>query len=366
MNIVLSVILFILVIGLLIFIHELGHFLVAKRNGIGVVEFSIGMGPLLHSWTSKGTRFSLRWLPFGGYCMLLGSETYFDDEADETVSDDAHAYKNKPVWQRIAVTVAGPLFNFILAFLLGVLLTAMIGAQTSDLGTVYADYPAGRAGLQAGDRIVRLGNENIHLFKEISLYISLHQGEVLDVTYERDGVRHTTQLTPEYDEEYGSWLIGIGSAARLSNMSFPQILQYGAYEFGYGVSAVFKSLGLMVTGRASINDLSGPVGIAGQVNTIVSEVQKDTEGESIFVTAFWILVNMINFAIIISANLGVLNLLPVPGLDGGKLLLLVIEAIRGKPLNKKVEGIVMIVGIVLLLGLMAVVLVNDIRKVFFV
>ena len=156
-------------IGLVIFIHELGHFLVAKRNGVGVTEFSIGMGPAIHSWVKNGTKYSLRILPLGGYCQLLGQEALFnedidDEDADEIVSDEEHAYRNKPVWQRISIIAAGPIFNFILALLLSIVIIALVGFTPSVISGVADGYPAQEAGLQAGDEIIRINNEKMHFF----------------------------------------------------------------------------------------------------------------------------------------------------------------------------------------------------------
>ena len=163
---VISIICFIFMIGLVIFIHELGHFLVAKRNGVGVTEFSIGMGPCIRSWVKNGTKYCLRVLPLGGYCQLLGQEAYFDTdvdeaESDEIVSDEEHAYSNKSVLRRISIIAAGPIFNFMLALILSVIVIALTGFTPSAISGVAEGYPAQEAGLQAGDEIVRLNNESL-------------------------------------------------------------------------------------------------------------------------------------------------------------------------------------------------------------
>ena len=367
MSTVVSIIAFIIIIGLVIFIHEFGHYLAAKRNGVGVVEFAIGMGPDIVSWVKNGTKYSIKWIPFGGYCMMLGQENFLPDtetEGEEIVSDEEHAFRNKTVWQRIAVIAAGPIFNFLLAIVLAVLLTAMIGTTTSKIGAVSEGYPAAEAGLQAGDEIVKLNKTRTHLFSDITMYFTLHEGETVEVTYKRDGEKHTAVLTPQYSEEQGRYLIGIMSAGRESDLSFADTLRYGFYEFEYNASAVIKSLGMLFSGKASLNDLSGPVGMAGIVHDIVDEVQEDTKDESFWTTAYWVVVNLINFMILISANLGVMNLLPIPAVDGGRLLFLFIEVIIGKPVPKKFEGIVTVAGFIMLALLMVAVLFNDIRKIF--
>ena len=367
MSNVISIIAFIIIIGLVIFIHEFGHYLLARRNGIGVVEFAVGMGPNIYSWVKNGTRYCIKWIPFGGYCMLLGQEDYFPDpsaDGEEIVSDKEHSFSEKNVWQRISVILAGPAFNFILALVLAVLLVSLVGTTPSRIGKVADDYPAKEAGLQAGDEIIKLNKTRVHLFQDITMYFTLHEGEAVDITYKRDGETKTTTLTPKYNEEENRYLIGITSPGTLKNMNFGQILKYGYYEFGYSTSAVIKSLGMLFSGKASLNDLSGPVGMANIVNNIVDEVTEDTKNESAWTTVFYVFVNLLSFTVLISANLGVMNLLPIPAVDGGRLLFLIIEAVIGKPVPKKFEGIVTIAGFILLALLMIAVLFNDIRKLF--
>ena len=365
---IISIIAFILMIGLLVFVHEFGHFIVAKKNGVGVTEFSIGMGPAIHSWVKNGTKYSLRWLPFGGYCQMLGAAAEFpgdsEIEDEEIAADDEHAFNNKNVWARIAILFAGPVFNFVLAFLLALLLTALVGYTPSGISAVTEGYPAAEAGLQAGDLIVRIDNENMHFFKEITMYMTMHEDEPMKITYERGGERHETTLEPKFSEDEGRYLIGIVSPARTENLNLGEVLKYGSYEFLYNTKVVIKSFIMLFSGKASFNDLSGPVGIAGAIGDIVKEVEEDTKTETFWVTLYWVLVNLISFATMISANLGLVNLFPIPGLDGGKIFICLIEAVRGKPIPKKAEGIVTVIGVVLLLLLTIAVFFNDIRKLF--
>lgn len=357
-----------LIIGLVIFIHEFGHFLLAKINGVGVVEFSVGLGPKIVSWVRKGTRYSIKWIPFGGYCMMLGQDLGLpdpEDQGEEIVSDPEQSFENKPLWVRIAVTIAGPVFNFILAFIFAFILAALIGTTTTTIAGVSPGYPAEEAGLRAGDEIIKLDHENVHLFKDISLYMTVHEGEAMQVVYRRDGEKHETLLTPKYSEEEGRYLIGILSEGYRSDLNFFEVCKYGFYDLRYNMGAVIKSLGMMFSGKASFNDLSGPVGMAGMVNSIVTEVEEDTKDESFWTTFYWTFINLMNFTLLISANLGVMNLLPIPGMDGGRLLFQFIELVSGKPVPKKAEGIVTIAGVIFLLLLMAAVLFNDVRKVFF-
>jgi regulator of sigma E protease len=376
MTLVVSIILFILIIGLLIFVHEFGHYFAAKRNGIGVTEFAIGMGPKLFSWQRKETRFSVRMIPIGGYCLFLGDDSGLvpedEEEAEEEMDEEerkkqeefraTHSYASKSVWQRISVVLAGPFVNMLVAFLFACLLIGLVGATDTKISAVSEDYPAGKAGLQAGDVITKLDHTRVHIFKDITLYMTMHEGEELTVEYTRNGEQMTTTLMPEYNQEEQRYLIGIKASPRRENLNILEVVKYGWYEFTYNAGAVIKSLGMLVTGKLSFNDLSGPVGIAGTVNDIVDEVVDDTKEEGFWVTAYWVFINMLSFTVLISANLGIMNLLPIPGLDGGRLIFLILEVFRGKPIPKKYEGIVTAIGFVLLLLLMAAVFFNDIRK----
>ena len=368
MSTAVSIIAFILIIGILIFFHEFGHFLLAKRNGVGVVEFSIGMGPKLFSRVKNGTNFCVRAIPFGGYCMMLGDESFVPDpslEGEKVDMDEDHAYSKKSVWARMSITLAGPVFNFILGFIFSVILIALVGVTTTKISGTVENSAAEEAGLQAGDEILKLNRTRVHQFKDISIYMSLHEGEEITVTYRRDGEKMTAVIKPKIDEETGAYLIGIYAPQRTKDLNVLQVFRYGFYDFEYNAGAVIKSLGLLFRGKLGLNDLSGPVGMAGMVNDIVTEVEEDTKEESFFVTAFWVFVNLLNFASLISVNLGIMNLLPVPGLDGGKFLFLLVEAVIRRPVPKKMEGIITIAGFVLLFGLMIVVFFNDVIKVFF-
>ncbi|MBQ6550946.1 MAG: RIP metalloprotease RseP [Lachnospiraceae bacterium] len=368
MSTAVSIIALIVILGLVIFIHEFGHYILAKKNGVGVVEFSIGMGPDIFSWRRNETKYAVKWIPFGGYCLMQGDQSYFPEAAagEEAVQfDEEKSFSKKSVWVRISIILAGPVFNFLLALLLAIVLAALVGATTTKIGSVTPGYPAQEAGLQPGDEIVKLNGKRMHLFSEVSLYIALHEGEDIDVTYVRDGETYESTIVPVYDEEAGRYYIGISSSARKTDLNALEIVKYGYYEFAYDTGVVFKSLGMLFSGRASLNDLSGPVGMAGMVDDIVTEVTDDTKNESFWTTAYWVIINLMSFTVLISANLGIMNLLPIPAVDGGRLVFLILEAVCGKPVPKKWESIVTVAGFILLAILMVVVLFNDIRKIFF-
>lgn len=316
-----KIILALLIFSLIVLFHEFGHFLLAKRGGIGVTEFSLGMGPRLFSKQMGETRYSVKLLPFGGSCMMVG---------EDGESDEENSFGSKSVWTRISVVAAGPIFNFILAFFLALFIVGSIGYDAPDIVAVMDGYPAAEAGMQPGDRILQMNKTHIHVYREVSLYVQMHQGETVTVTYERDGERHAVTLEPKMSE-YGTYLLGFqGSGVRTKGNVF-QTVYYSAYEVKYWISTTLKSLAMMFHGQVSADDISGPVGI---VNTIgeTYEASKSDGG-------FYVWLNMLNISILLSANLGVMNLLPIPALDGGRLVFLLLEVIRrGKRIDPEKEG----------------------------
>lgn len=337
----------IIMFSVIILFHELGHFLLAKKNGIRVNEFCLGLGPTLFGKEIGETKYSVKLFPFGGACMM---------EGEDAESDDKRAFGQKSVWARISVVVAGPVFNFIMAYILAVILLCCIGIDKPVVSDVIEGYSAEAAGLQAGDVIVKINNKPVHFYREVSMYNFFHPGEQMDVTYERDGEKITSVINPTYDEESGRYLIGIKTKYEREKESFLTNIKYGLYEVKYWIWTSIESLKMLVTGRVSVNELSGPVGIVKTIGDTYEESKSDG--------IFYIFINMINFSILLSANLGVMNLLPLPALDGGRLVFLIIEAIRRKKVDPEKEGMVHFVGIVILMGLMVLVMFNDIRKLF--
>lgn len=341
-----SIIIAIIIFSLIILFHELGHFLLAKANGIRVNEFSLGLGPTLIGFTKGETKYSIKLLPFGGACAMEGED---EDSPDE------RSFNNKNVWQRMSVVFAGPFFNFIMAFVLSIVVVAVSGVSKPVISSVMDGYSAKNAGIEAGDTIVKLGNKRIHLFSEITFYMFVHAGEDVEVTYERNGERYEAVLKPTYNEEYQRYMIGISSTYP-EKTSFFETLKYSFYEVKYYIDTTLVSLKMLVTGKVSANELSGPIGI---VSTI-GETYEETS-EAGFLSAF---LSMCSMCILLSANLGVMNLLPIPALDGGRLLFMIIEVIRRKKIDPDKEGMVHFIGIILLLALMVIIMFNDIRKLF--
>ena len=213
------------------------------------------------------------------------------------------------------------------------------------------------AGLQDGDRIISINGESLKLYQEISLYMqATYRGGDLEVVYERNGVRNKTMLTPQYDEASGIYLLGVMNADFVSPKGF-DTLKYAWYEMRYSVKATYKSLGMMLQGRVSRQDVAGPVGIAVNVVGKTYDEAKNYGWQSV-------LLSMLNITLMLSVNLGILNLLPVPALDGGRLVFLLVEIFRGKPIPPEKEGMVHFVGLMFFMVLMVVVFFNDLANIF--
>ncbi len=342
-----SLIIAIIMFSFIILFHELGHFLLAKKNGIRVNEFCLGMGPTLFGVTKGETKYSIKLLPFGGACMM---------EGEDGESNDDRAFGNKSVWARISVVAAGPVFNFILAFVLAVILISCIGIDRPVVSEVMEGYSAEEAGLKENDVIVKINHKSVHFYREVSMYTFFHPGETLEVTYLRDGEKQKTVIEPSYDEESGRYLLGIRTKYEREKCNILTNLKYSVYEVNYWIWTTMQSLRMLITGKVSVNELSGPVGIVKTIGDTYEESKSDG--------VFYIFLNMLNFSILLSANLGVMNLIPLPALDGGRLIFLLMEAVRGKRVDPEKEGMVHFVGIMILMGLMVLVMINDIRKLF--
>lgn len=344
MNIIIAIIIF----SIIIIFHELGHFLLAKANGIRVNEFSLGLGPTIIGFTKGETKYSIKLLPFGGACMM---------EGEDSESEDSRAFPNKSVWARMSVVFAGPFFNFIMAFVFATIIICCEGYDKPILENVIEGYAAEEAGLQAGDTILEINGRNIYFYKEVSAYSTFHAGEEIEITYLRDDNRYTTTLKPIYDEESERYLYGFMHSGKRVKGNFFDSALHGIYEVRYWIYTTIESLKMLVTGGYSVNELSGPVGI---VKTM-GDVYEESVSNSGYYYAF---LNMLNWVVLLSANLGVMNLLPLPAIDGGRLVFLIVEAIRRKKIPPEKEGYVHLIGIILLFALMIFIMFNDIRKLF--
>lgn len=273
---------------------------------------------------------------------------------DDVENTDERSFNNKSVWARISVIAAGPIFNFILAFILSVIIVGWVGYDRAEIGSVVPNSAAQEAGLQKGDVITEMNGKNIHLFREISVYNQFHQGEKVTLEYKRDGKTYESTLTPKKNEN-GQYLIGVTQAKYKKANAFTA-LQYGLYEVEYWIETTLESLKMLFTGKIGMDQLSGPVGIVD----VVGDTYEANKAYGVSSVIF----SLINLSILLSANLGVMNLLPLPALDGGRLVFLFVEAIRGKRVAPEKEGMVHFAGLMLLFGLMIFVLFNDIQRLF--
>ncbi|MBS6735099.1 MAG: RIP metalloprotease RseP [Clostridiales bacterium] len=427
----LSIIIAFLILGIVIIVHELGHFVAAKLNGIMVEEFSVGMGPRIISTQRGETLYSLRVVPFGGSCMMKG------EDEDNTAEG---SFNSKSVWRRIAVIAAGPLFNFILAFFGALVIISIVGYDPPRILQVEEDSAAWEAGLREGDILTEFDGHTIDFGRDMSLYEQLYglDGDVITLSFLRDGQEHTISYQPDVEHRYllgisyyqteeqaevtvssggaaeqaglvsGDIIIGMGNTDIASGMELaeyfseysltgesvtvrylhdgleyeteltPQetdvvqtgfvynlyrektdpvgVLKYSALEVRYWISATLQSLRMLVMGQLGLDVLSGPVGVV----QVIGETYEETRDEGPLMT--WL--TMLNLTILLTANLGVMNLLPLPALDGGRLVFLLIEAVRGKPVNREAEAMVHFAGILLLFGLMIFVTIQDVTHLF--
>lgn len=426
-----SIIIAFLILGIVIIVHELGHFVAAKLNGIMVEEFSVGMGPRIISTQRGETLYSLRVVPFGGSCMMKG------EDEDNTAEG---SFNSKSVWRRIAVIAAGPLFNFILALFGALVIISIVGYDPPRILQVEEDSAAWEAGLREGDILTEFDGHTIDFGRDMSLYEQLYglDGDVITLSFLRDGQEHTISYQPDVEHRYllgisyyqteeqaevtvssggaaeqaglvsGDIIIGMGNTDIASGMELaeyfseysltgesvtvrylhdgleyeteltPQetdvvqtgfvynlyrektdpvgVLKYSALEVRYWISATLQSLRMLVMGQLGLDVLSGPVGVV----QVIGETYEETRDEGPLMT--WL--TMLNLTILLTANLGVMNLLPLPALDGGRLVFLLIEAVRGKPVNREAEAMVHFAGILLLFGLMIFVTIQDVTHLF--
>lgn len=344
-----SIVYFLIIFSIVVLSHEFGHFIVAKSNGIHVVEFSMGMGPALIKFNRGGTLYALRLLPFGGACMFENEDGMAEGK------EKKGAFTSASVWARIATVFAGPLFNFILAFLFSLILVGYVGSDKPTVVSLVDGYPAQEAGIQTGDVITKINGERVYLYREVSIISYMNRGETMKIQYERDGKSYTAQVTPIYDDTQKRYFVGISGGEKV-NCANLKVFQYSYYEVRYWVKYSIKSLEMLFQGKVSKDEISGPVGIA----QMVGDVYEESKAYGLPT----VVINMINIAILLSVNLGVINLLPLPALDGGRLVFLIIEAIRRKPVPPEKEGFVHFMGFVALMILMVLIVMNDIMKLF--
>ena len=342
----------ILLFSILIFVHELGHFIAAKCSGVQVNEFAMFMGPSIVKWQRGETLYSIRCIPIGGYCAM---------EGEDEDTDNPRSFQKAAWWKRLIILIAGAAMNFVTGFLL--LAITFAPAEAVYVPEIVSAEPectiVSESGLHIGDRILAVDGEEIYMTSDFSMLVSLNGGNVHDVTVLRDGEEvlledlhiekklFEGEQKPRYGFSYGS-----------EKLSFWGKIQYTWKETVNVVRTVRLSLKMLLTGQAGLKDMSGPVGI----------VQMMSETAAASKTRMAAVMNMLYFGGFIAINLAVMNLLPIPALDGGRvvglLLTTLIEKVIGKKLNSKYEGYIHGVGMILLLALMAVVMFKDIFTIF--
>lgn len=285
--------------------------------------------------------------------MFEGEDGLNEKEDGE---DHSGSFLNASVWARISTVLAGPMFNFILGFIIAFIMVNLIVVREPVAEEIIDGGAAQAAGLLPGDRILALDGSRVYLYDEIRLFTATYRGGEVTVEYERDGEKGSVTLTPQYSEETGGYLLGI-SNADFKRASGAELLPYTWYEVRYCVKSTWKSLAMLVQGQVTRQDVAGPVGIAVNVVGKTYETTKQYGWQEV-------LVNMLNITLLLSVNLGILNLLPIPALDGGRLVFLLWEAITRRPVPPDKEGIVHFIGLMFFMVLMVFLLFNDLVNIF--
>ncbi len=339
MNIVLQILYTVLVLGVLIFVHELGHFIAAKACKVRVTEFALGMGPAILKKQGKETLYALRLFPIGGYCAMTGE--------DEEIADDPKAMRNKPVWMRMIIVLAGSVMNFVLGLVLVSIIVCFSNIPSTTVAQFDENATSVNGGLQVGDKIIAVEGERISDYTGMATQFSrCYNKDTLSLTVLREGQEVILQSVPfpteQVDEDLSYPMLDflVYRAKKTPGVVLKQIfLQTGSY-----VTSVVNGLVDMITGRISLKYVSGPVGIS----SVISEA------------ASYGILSLLSVAALISVNLGVMNVLPLPALDGGRFLCLLVEAILRRPIPAKVEGMIHAAGLIILLGIMVLVAFKDI------
>ncbi len=352
---IVAIIFAVLIFSVLIFVHELGHFLAAKASGVQVNEFSMFMGPALWKKQKGETLYSIRCIPFGGYCAMEG------EDAD---TDNPRSFQKAAWWKRLIILLAGSAMNFIIGLL--IMIVVFLPTQQMILPVIdsFAEFATidGENGLQVGDRILEVDGEKIYVQADFSTILALNPGDTHDLVVLRNGeevvLNDLLMQKHEVTNADGSKSMLYGMNFTLAEADFGMKLQHGWYQTIDTVRLVRLSLQMLISGQAEVSDVGGPVMIVDQMTQVASA--SDTWGIA--------LLNMLYYGGFIAINLAVMNLLPIPALDGGRavglLLTTAAEKITGKKIDPKYEGYLHAAGMILLLGLMAVILFKDVFTIF--
>ena len=347
-----TLILFLLILGLIVFIHEFGHFIFAKKAGIHVYEFSLGFGPKLFSFHRKNdeTEYMVKLIPLGGYVALAGETIDDEDTKEEDKVPESKKLYNKSFLRQFSVMVAGVFNNFLLGIFLLFIIGLIYGSTftSNKLDKLDQSLPLYQAGARDGDRVVKIDGKSIKDFEDIQTRIAIAgEGSTLKVTVENEeGKQNTYKIKPKYDKEDKAYYYGISIKVEKET----GVLAAVKYAFTKFIS-IYKSLIIIIislfTGKLGLNSLSGPVGIYGVV-----DVAKSSMYSLLYLTAY------------LSINVGFMNILPFPAFDGGRAFLLIIEKITKKKVPLKVETIINNIGFMLLMGLMIFITIKDVLKLF--
>lgn len=353
----LTLILLIVILGVLIFVHELGHFITAKNRGAYVYEFALGMGPKIFSFkrkkeTGDPTVYSLRLLPIGGFCAIAG-EIDENDGGDVKLKKDQYMC-NKKIWERCLILIAGVTMNFLTGIIILFISALIWGAmdQRSYVGSAPEGYPIQEAGIEVGDRILSINNHKTNTWDKITLALNLKHDsdEYLFKVEKKDGSVKEYKITPkEEEDEKGNkrYTFGVGQPEERKR-GIGNALSYAFYKTGSIISSMGEIIFALVTGKLSLNALSGPIG----VYSVVGEARNTSVESVLYLMAY------------LSLNLGFINILPFPAFDGGRVLFLLIEGIRKKKMNPKIENTINAVGFALLMLLMLIISIKDIINLF--
>lgn len=335
------VLLALLLLGVLIIAHEAGHFWAARACGIEVEEFAMGMGPLLAKWKSKkGTQFSIRLLPIGGFCQFYGE----DEE-----QSDPRSFNNQAVWKRALTVASGPMMNFVVAILVLVVYLSALGLNSTVPRVAQVEAHAAQAGLMKGDTLLAVNGIQVESTDTVLSEISGSDGAAVTLRVARDGEELDVVIAPFYDEELSRYRVGFTFDQERMRVSMLESIPFSVQYNIESVRLIVQTLKNLVFKGDGVSDVTGPVGTV----YVIQEVTRQG-GVDIY----------LELLALISVNLGVMNLLPIPGLDGSRLLFLLVEGVRRKPVKRELEGAIHGAGFVLLMGLMLVLTYKDIMQIF--
>lgn len=334
MHIVWNILMVVIAFSILVIIHELGHFTLAKLNGVKVEEFAIGMGPKLFGISGKETLYSFRAIPIGGYVRMLG---------EEEESSDERSFSNKSPAQRLSIVAAGPIMNFILAIVLFAAVSSLSGYLIPVVSKVIPQSPAMEAGIQSGDKILEVNDSKISTWDDFISQVAMTKGAPLKIIIQRNEEKKIIVLTPVKDKETNTYMVGVASTV-VEKPSIVQSIQYGIQKTGSTIKQTILSFAMIFKGKASKDDIGGPVTIL-RITWAVSKAG---------------LINLVAFSAFISVQLGIFNLLPFPALDGFWIFVSLYQIITRKDVDKDKIGMINTIGFALLLLLMIVITIKDV------